>query len=104
MAEGFRMRLTEVSWPGPGGAVVLTGTVEHGRLRGDGELVLLDSEGRMKASVRKAFPAFPGPPSRPGQIRPWPQRSGSFTLYALGIGRKIASPGDALVRIYPAEG
>jgi hypothetical protein len=95
------MVLTDVAWPGPGGAVILTGSVEHGTLRGDGDLVLLNSDGEIKKPVIRAVPASPAARSRPGQLRPWPQRPGFFTLYVWGTDRHVPVPTDLLVRLSP---
>src|SRR4051794_39208254 len=103
MTEAFRMRVADVSWPGPSGAVVLTGVVDHGTLRGGGDLVLFGRNGETKTRVRRAFPAFPTPGARPGQMRPWPQRPGLFTIFAWGVDRRVASRGDVFVRFGPAE-
>src|ERR1700736_1587130 len=99
MAETFRMRVSEVSWPGPGGAVILTGVVDHGNWRGNGQLAVVGPDGQTKTPVARICPAFPAPASRPGQLRPWPQRPGFLTLYAWGIGRKVPCVGDVLVRL-----
>jgi hypothetical protein len=93
------MSLSEVSWPGPGGAVILTGVVDHGSCDGMGELKILGTDGRTKATVARIFPAVPAPGSRPGQLRPWPQRPGLFTLYAWGVDRMVPCVGDSLVRL-----
>jgi hypothetical protein len=93
------MTVNDVSWPGPGGAVIITGVVDHGNWRGNGELAVVGGDGQTKAPVARICPAFPAPAFRPGQLRPCPQRPGFVTLYAWGVDRTVPCVGDAVVRI-----